>query len=72
MRKEGLHWCKLSFEDIDTSHTLLLQELRGNIRVHCRVRPVLDFDRGTAECIICTDDVSQLDMRMSVVMFLHQ
>ena len=23
----------------------LLQELRGNIRVHCRVRPMLTFDR---------------------------
>ncbi|XP_052808356.1 kinesin-like protein KIF25 isoform X2 [Mya arenaria] len=24
----------------------LLMELRGNIRVHCRVRPLMDFDRG--------------------------
>ena len=22
------------------------QELRGNIRVHCRVRPLMDFDSG--------------------------
>lgn len=32
-------WLYLSFHD-------LLQELRGNIRVHCRVRPVLPFDRN--------------------------
>ena len=36
---------------------ILLQKLRGNIRVHCRVRPVLDFDRGASECIRCSDDV---------------
>ncbi|CAH1799654.1 unnamed protein product [Owenia fusiformis] len=26
-----------------------LMELRGNIRVHCRVRPLLDFDRGSQD-----------------------
>ena len=33
------------------------QELRGNIRVHCRVRPVLHFDRGATECVQYIDDV---------------
>ena len=28
-----------------TDYIIASQELRGNIRVHCRVRPVLDFDK---------------------------
>lgn len=34
-----------------------MQELCGNIRVHCRVRPVLEMDKGTVECVTCADDV---------------
>lgn len=28
---------------------LLLQELKGNIRVHCRIRPLLPFDDEAQE-----------------------
>nr|XP_005901885.1 PREDICTED: kinesin-like protein KIF25 [Bos mutus] len=49
---------------------LLLQELKGNIRVHCRIRPLLPFDdeaqepvspdRSPARVCICRGRVAQL------------
>ena len=54
VRREDLppHWPELKgcvcvqepLQQINSFLFVLLQELRGNIRVHCRVRPVLSFD----------------------------
>ena len=35
----------LYWEVFTCDYIIATQELRGNIRVHCRVRPVLDFDK---------------------------
>lgn len=43
-----------------------LIELKGNIRVYCRVRPVLDFERTSGSCQIVVnteDDKTIVDVK---------
>lgn len=54
--QERLTHLELTLHDVTDRHAKekkrrqelhnILMELRGNIRVHCRVRPLMDFDRG--------------------------
>ncbi|KAK3267295.1 hypothetical protein CYMTET_24137 [Cymbomonas tetramitiformis] len=40
-----------------------VQDLKGKIRVYCRVRPLLSTDHGNVECVECSETESQLTLR---------